>query len=101
MLSAVDKLHKLYSSTLGTLVRLRSAGLEIVNESDFVKSILMLQAGGSNGYQPQKGSQWLASAAVVQSVLKTSDGAQSMARAFRKFIGSATESAIRQFNERK
>jgi len=46
MLSAVDKLHKLFSLTSDPIVWARSVGLEIVNELDTVKAALMLSAGG-------------------------------------------------------
>ncbi|EPQ56623.1 ubiquinone biosynthesis hydrox [Gloeophyllum trabeum ATCC 11539] len=45
ILSAVDKLHKLYSSTLEPVVWARSVGLEVVNELDSVKAAIMMSAG--------------------------------------------------------
>ncbi|KIJ65128.1 hypothetical protein HYDPIDRAFT_89241 [Hydnomerulius pinastri MD-312] len=47
VMSAVDKLHKLYSTTLGPVVWARSVGLEVLNELDSVKAALMMDAGGS------------------------------------------------------
>lgn len=46
VMSAVDKLHKLYSSTLEPIVWARSVGLEVLNELDTVKAALMMDAGG-------------------------------------------------------
>ena len=46
ILSAVDKLHKLYSMTLPPVVWARSTGLEVINELDIVKAALMITAGG-------------------------------------------------------
>ena len=46
VMSAVDKLHKLYSSTLEPVVWARSVALEVVNELDAVKAALMMDAGG-------------------------------------------------------
>lgn len=45
LLSAVDKLHKLYSSTASPIVWSRSVGLEIVNELDTLKAAIMASAG--------------------------------------------------------
>jgi ubiquinone biosynthesis monooxygenase Coq6 len=45
MLAAVDKLHKLYSSTFEPVVWARSVGLEVINELDAVKAALMISAG--------------------------------------------------------
>ncbi|TCD65843.1 putative ubiquinone biosynthesis monooxygenase [Steccherinum ochraceum] len=45
MLSAVDKLHKLYSTTAEPVVWARSVGLEVLNELDTIKTALMVSAG--------------------------------------------------------
>lgn len=47
LMSAVDKLHKLYSSTLEPIVWARSVGLEVLNEFDTVKAAIMMDAGAS------------------------------------------------------
>ncbi|GAA6009581.1 hypothetical protein JCM11491_001022 [Sporobolomyces phaffii] len=49
VLSACDHLHSLYASTAGPVVWARSTGLEMVNELDAVKTLLMGQAGGGGG----------------------------------------------------
>ncbi|KAG2356251.1 hypothetical protein BDR07DRAFT_1464130 [Suillus spraguei] len=48
VMSAVDKLHKVYSSTAQPVVWARSVGLEVVNELDSVKAALMMNAGASS-----------------------------------------------------
>ena len=45
MLSAVDKLHKLYTTTAEPVVWARSVGLEVINELDTLKTALMVSAG--------------------------------------------------------
>jgi len=47
-MSAIDKLHKLYSSTLNPIVWARSVGLEVLNELDSVKAALMMDAGAGS-----------------------------------------------------
>ena len=47
MLSAVDKLHKLYSVQSGPLVPLRSLGLSIVDKASFLKEFFMRRAAGA------------------------------------------------------
>lgn len=49
ILSAVDKLHKLYSTTFPPVVWARSVGLEVINELDTIKAALMITAGGGGG----------------------------------------------------
>lgn len=45
LLSAVDKLHKLYSTTAEPIVWARSVGVEVLNELDTVKAAMMMTAG--------------------------------------------------------
>ncbi|KAF9077907.1 ubiquinone biosynthesis hydrox [Rhodocollybia butyracea] len=45
IMSACDKLHKLYSTSFGPLVQLRSVGLEVLNELDSIKAAIMMSAG--------------------------------------------------------
>ncbi|KAF5388673.1 hypothetical protein D9757_004742 [Collybiopsis confluens] len=45
IMSACDKLHKLYRVSSGPIVQLRSVGLEILNELDSIKAALMMTAG--------------------------------------------------------
>lgn len=56
VMSAVDKLHKLYSSTAQPVVWARSVGLEVINELDSVKAALMMNAGA--GSRLQNGGGW-------------------------------------------
>lgn len=47
-MSAVDKLHKLYSSTTSPVVWARSTGVEVLNELDVLKAGIMGAAGGQS-----------------------------------------------------
>ncbi|KAF9646232.1 ubiquinone biosynthesis hydrox [Thelephora ganbajun] len=58
ILSAVDKLHKLYSTTFPPVVWARSVGLEVINELDTIKVALMITAGGGGGGPRADGSGW-------------------------------------------
>lgn len=55
VMSAIDKLHKIYSSTAQPVVWARSVGLEVVNELDSVKAALMMNAGASSRLQNVSG----------------------------------------------
>jgi ubiquinone biosynthesis monooxygenase Coq6 len=46
-MAALDKLHKLYSTSFGPVVWARSVGLEVLNEFDSIKAAIMMNAGGS------------------------------------------------------
>ncbi|KAH7914807.1 hypothetical protein BJ138DRAFT_1176989 [Hygrophoropsis aurantiaca] len=58
VMAAVDKLHKLYSSTAAPVVWARSVGLEVLNELDSVKAALMLNAGAYGRSSHAAGSGW-------------------------------------------
>ena len=58
ILTAVDKLHKLYSTTLPPVVWARSVGLEVINELDTIKAALMVTAGGGGGGSRMGGGAW-------------------------------------------
>lgn len=47
MMSAIDKLHKLYSNEMEPIVWARSVGIEVLNELDSVKAAIMTIAGAS------------------------------------------------------
>ena len=82
MLSATDKLHKLYTTTLPPVVWARSVGVEALNELDTVKAAIMMNAGAhvSKHNRPDAGL-WNAAAGGlelvnnVSNVVKTVGGA--------------------------
>jgi ubiquinone biosynthesis monooxygenase Coq6 len=49
LMAAIDKLHKIYSSTFKPLVWARSVGVEVLNELDSVKAAMMIVAGAVPG----------------------------------------------------
>ena len=83
MLSAIDKLHKLYALTSGPAVWARSVGLEIVNELPALKSALMGQAGadadGSDG--GLKGTAWATASSGIEGARTALNMAAGMAQA--------------------
>ncbi|THU97746.1 ubiquinone biosynthesis hydrox [Dendrothele bispora CBS 962.96] len=56
IMSACDKLHKLYSMSFGPVVSARSVGLEVLNEFDSIKAAFMMTAGSSPRVQRENGS---------------------------------------------
>jgi len=68
-MSAIDKLHKLYSSTFEPLVWARSVGLEVINELDAVKAAIMAVAGGSRN-EMFGATGWPSAAAGVETLTR-------------------------------
>src|SRR5713226_9063014 len=58
MMSAVDKLHKLYASTEPPVVWVRSTGVEVLNELDTLKVGIIRAAGGQSSAGSAPGSSW-------------------------------------------
>ncbi|KAG8842711.1 putative ubiquinone biosynthesis monooxygenase [Tulasnella sp. 330] len=88
LISATDKLHKLYSSTWSPLVWARSVGLEVINELDTVKTALMMNAGsktktfGGGGSAFNSGSNplWGAAASAAEFASHVADSTKTVAQ---------------------
>jgi ubiquinone biosynthesis monooxygenase Coq6 len=69
MMSAVDKLHKLYASTVPPVVWARSTGVEVLNELDTFKAGIISAAGGRSGAGIVPGSPWDMAAGGVEALV--------------------------------
>lgn len=69
MMSAVDKLHKLYSSTVPPVVWARSTGVEVLNELDTLKAGIISAAGGRSSAGIVTGSPWEMVASGVEALV--------------------------------
>jgi len=63
VMAALDKLHKLYSSTSEPVVWARSVGLEVLNELDSIKAAIMMTAGAKSQVHSDPGWATLVGAA--------------------------------------
>ena len=86
VMSAIDKLHKLYSSTLDPVVWARSVGLEVLNELDSVKAALMMDAGAGSSQR----SGWDLLAGSIEGISR----GISTARVLGQGIGGLVNSGI-------
>lgn len=91
LLSATDKLHKLYSSTLPPVVWARSVGLEVVNELDTLKAALMMSAGSSST-QSNTSAPWTFAAKGVEVVADTLD----ITRLVGRTVGDVASTSLRR-----
>lgn len=94
MLSAVDKLHKLYSTTAEPVVWARSVGLEVVNELDTVKTALMMSAGSHRTNGSQVG--WDLAAKGVESVARNLHSARILGEGMAGMAGAGVQQLLRQ-----
>lgn len=90
LISATDKLHKLYGVTWPPLVWARSVGLEVINELDSIKSALMMNAGS----QPARSSSnplWNLAASGVEGLANASQSAEMLARGATHLLRQAIQ----------
>lgn len=69
MMSSVDKLHKLYASTVPPVVWARSTGVEVLNELDTLKAGIISAAGGRSNANIVAGSPWEMVAGGVEALV--------------------------------
>lgn len=96
MLSACDKLHKLYSTAAGPVVWARTAGLEVLNELDAIKAALMMTAGSESARQPGQVG-WELAAKGVETFAKNVNGARELANTVKDLMGAG----VRQLLQRR
>lgn len=97
-MSAVDKLHKLYSSTLEPIVWGRSVGLEVLNEFDVIKTAIMADAGArSRRHNTAAGSynNWNLTASGIESLVSGVNTVRVVGDGLAGAAGAAFQSILR------
>lgn len=97
MLSAVDKLHKLYSVTAEPVVWARSVGLEVLNELDTIKAALMMSAGSTRRTDPAAVG-WSVAAGSIESFAKTVSGAKSVGETVAGLTSATVQGLLKQLS---
>ncbi|KAG8918065.1 putative ubiquinone biosynthesis monooxygenase [Tulasnella sp. 418] len=98
LLSATDKLHKIYSTENAPLVWARSVGLEVINELPFVKGLLMTNAGSTSAKSERTaGDDVLDVAAnVIEVAARTAATGSSIMHALATARGNTLRNAMRR-----
>ena len=89
----MDKLHKLYGTTLPPVVWARSVGLEIVNELDTLKAAIMMSAGSGTSISSkiQRGSAW----STLANGIEAAGSAAGMAKSLGKLLQDSALTGLR------
>ncbi|KZT12458.1 ubiquinone biosynthesis hydrox [Laetiporus sulphureus 93-53] len=90
ILSACDKLHKLYSATAEPIVWARSVGVEILNELDTVKAAMMISAGSA----PRPDSPvigWNLAANGIESIARGINTAKNVSNGLKGVAGAGVQ----------
>ena len=92
MMSAVDKLHKLYASTAPPVVWARSTGVEVLNELDTAKAGIIGAAGGRSRVPS---SPWEIVAGGVEALVGGTRVAGAVGSGLRSVAGGIMEQVAR------
>ncbi|KDR80553.1 hypothetical protein GALMADRAFT_222150 [Galerina marginata CBS 339.88] len=89
LMSAVDKLHKLYSTESQPVVWARSIGIEVMNELDSVKAAMMMTAGANSAKKARAGSAgWTLAGNTVQTLATAAHAVGAIKGAVGDAVGS-------------
>lgn len=94
VMSAVDKLHKLYSINSGPVVWARSIGVEVLNELDTLKAAMMMTAGVQADIRATNG--WIAAGRGWKSAVD----AIRVGKLLGRSLASAASSQLRDLADR-
>ena len=103
MLSATDKLHKLYSSTLPPVVWARSVGVEVLNELDTVKAAVMMNAGAhvsQTGSERPDASMWNMAASSFEFASGVNSAAKTIGGAHGSLVSSKLNEVLSTYSRR-
>ncbi|OCH85256.1 ubiquinone biosynthesis hydrox, partial [Obba rivulosa] len=97
IMSAIDKLHKLYSAQAAPVVWARTVGVEVLNELDTLKAAMMMMAG-SGRYSTQSAQTvgWNLAASGIENVARGLSAARSVADALAGVAGTGVQRLLRQ-----
>ena len=100
VMSAIDKLHKLYSNEMEPIVWARSVGIEVLNELDSVKAAIMTIAGAQTGVgkeAPARNFAWDFAGNAVQSFAEAGKAVEILKGA----VWNTVTSSIQNISSRK
>jgi ubiquinone biosynthesis monooxygenase Coq6 len=95
-MAAVDKLHKLYTTTSEPVVWARSVGVEVLNEFDSVKAALMMVAGAQSGKINRSTMGWSLAAKGVEGLAATANATKVLGGGLGGIIGAGLQNLLKQ-----
>ena len=94
IMGAIDKLHKVYTTTFEPVVWARSVGIEVLNELDTVKAALMMAAGAQNHRIGRKAAVSDVVASGVEALAAGIEAAKSFRGGAGRLIGSGLQGLL-------
>ena len=102
MMSAMDKLHKLYTSTVAPIVWARSTGVEVLNELDRLKAGIIDAAGGDSESCAHGGGSsflWGTVAGGVEALVGGTRMAGAVGSSLRSVAGGVLQQVMRALSQ--
>lgn len=98
----MDKLHKLYGTTLPPIVWARSVGLEVVNELDTLKTAIMMSAGSGTSASTRlwRGDAWNTLASGVEAAGSVAGMAKSLGKLLQDSALAGLKNALQASQRR-
>jgi ubiquinone biosynthesis monooxygenase Coq6 len=98
ILTAGDKLHKIYTTEFEPIVWARSTGLEIVNELDSLKAAIMMTAG-ADSQRSGMATGWDAVSKGIQTVDSVARIARTIGGGMNGLLGSGAHALTKKLAE--
>jgi ubiquinone biosynthesis monooxygenase Coq6 len=90
-MSSVDKLHKLYTTTVGPVVWARSIGVEVLNELDSIKAALMMTAGAQSQTTNAGLFSWSTAAKGVETLAAAANAGKALSGGLLRTLGNSLQ----------
>ncbi|KAG6829885.1 hypothetical protein H0H92_003154 [Tricholoma furcatifolium] len=95
IMGAIDKLHKIYTTTFEPVVWARSVGVEVLNELDSVKAALMMTVGARSHKIDRTAAGWEMAAKGVETFATSVGAAKSLSRGLGGMIGTGLQEVLK------
>ncbi|GLB41771.1 putative FAD-dependent monooxygenase required for the C5-ring hydroxylation during ubiquinone biosynthesis [Lyophyllum shimeji] len=100
LMAAIDKVHKLYTTTFEPIVWTRTVGVEVLNELDSVKTALMMTAGARDHKINESAVGWNLAAKGVESLAAGVNAARVVGGGIREMIGTGLQEVLKATSAR-
>ncbi|KAF5383600.1 hypothetical protein D9615_003491 [Tricholomella constricta] len=95
LMGAIDKLHKLYTTTFEPVVWARSVGVEVLNEFDSVKAALMMMAGARDHKVDKTAAGWNLAAKGVEGLAASVGAAKLLGGGIGGMMGAGLQGLLK------
>ncbi|KAG6837355.1 hypothetical protein H0H93_010957 [Arthromyces matolae] len=99
IMGAIDKLHKLYTTTFEPVVWARSVGVEVLNELDSVKAAIMMVAGARSEKMNNTSAGWDMAAKGVATLAASVAATKKLGGSVENMIGGRIQEILKAVSD--